>query len=172
MNKKLKRKIKRIFNIYNLAILVCIAIILGSIYVIFKPNITIKKDKEEAKTSQQQSSAKSEEKEENTQNDKKEENTVKEEQNNDMKTKQNENVEIVKTNVKEDEEITEEDAKKAAVKQFKELGEKNVKEDKVNVTKIIRAEEEYYYITSKENSVEVKIKGGKITRINTALVEE
>lgn len=78
---------------------------------------------------------------------------------------------VVQTNIKEDEKISKEKAIEAAVKQFKILGE-NVKEEELNVVKIQRNQEEYYYITSVNNSLEIKINGGKVTRINAAPVEE
>ena len=81
-------------------------------------------------------------------------------------------IKVIETNMKENEEITEEKAGKVAVKQFKKLGEKSVKEDQVSIKKIAREGEEYYYITSKENTLEIQIKGGKITRVNSVLVEE
>lgn len=79
-------------------------------------------------------------------------------------------VKVVASSIKEDEEITEEKAKKMAVKQFKRLGEK-VKEEELNLTPIRRSGERYYYITSEENTLEIKILGGKITRINSKIVE-
>lgn len=81
-------------------------------------------------------------------------------------------IKVVETNIQKDSEITEEKARKSAVKQFKVLGEKNVKEDKLSVKKILRNEEEYYYISSAENTLEIQVRGGKITRINSATVEE
>lgn len=125
LSKKAKRTIKRIFNLYNLAILACIIIILGSLYIIFKPE----------------------------------------------KVYTPSGIEVVQTNLKEGEEISEEQARKAAVKQFKILNE-NVEEDELNVVKIQRNNEKYYYITSVNNSLEIKIDGGKVTRINAASVEE
>jgi uncharacterized protein YxeA len=80
-------------------------------------------------------------------------------------------VEIVNTNTKETEEITEEKARKVAVKQFKKLGETDLKAQDLDVLKIERDSEEYYYICSLENTMEIKIKGGQITRINSASVE-
>lgn len=80
-------------------------------------------------------------------------------------------IKVVETNIKENDEMTEEEARKVTVKQFKEIGEK-IKEDELNVRKIIRNEEEYYFISSAKNTLEVKIKGGIITRINSATVEE
>lgn len=79
---------------------------------------------------------------------------------------------VVSSKTKENEEITEEEAKELAIKQFKKLGEKNPEKDKVNIIKIDRNGEEYYYVTSAENTAEIKIKGGQITRINSASVTE
>ena len=82
--------------------------------------------------------------------------------------KSNTKTEIIKT---EEKEITEENARKLAKKQFKKLGEKNIKEKELNVEKIQRKGEEYYYITSEKNTLEIKIDIGKITRVNSVAVE-
>lgn len=82
--------------------------------------------------------------------------------------KSNTKTEIIKT---EEKEITEENARKLAKKQFKKLGEKNIKEKGLNVEKIQRKGEEYYYITSEKNTLEIKIDSGKITRVNSVAVE-
>lgn len=119
-------KLKRYFNLYNLAILCCVIAVVVGLYFLLKS--------EKGKTTQS-------------------------------------GIEIVDTNIKEDGEISEEKAKEVAIKQFKNLGEKVSRED-LNIKKIKRQGEEYYYITSKENTMEIKIKGGKITRINSAPVEE
>lgn len=79
-------------------------------------------------------------------------------------------IEIIQTGIKDGEEISEEDAKKVAVKQFKILGEKT-KTENIKVEKIRREKEEYYYITSAENSLEIRINGGIIERINSVLIE-
>lgn len=79
-------------------------------------------------------------------------------------------VKVVTSNTKEDEEITEEDARKLAVKQFKKLGE-TINKDDVQVNRIRRQGEEYYYIASPKNTLEIKILGGEITRINSVIVE-
>ena len=79
-------------------------------------------------------------------------------------------VEIVITNLKEDEEITEEEAISVAVKQFGILGEKVNAED-LKVHRIERNEVEYYYIVSPKNTIQIKILGGKIERINTILID-
>lgn len=68
-------------------------------------------------------------------------------------------------------EITEQEARKLAAKQFKELNEKWVKEKELEVLEFSRANEYYYYISSKENTIEIKKDGGKITRINSVPVE-
>ena len=79
---------------------------------------------------------------------------------------------VVSSKTKENEEITEEEAKELAIKQFKKIGEKNLEKDKINIIKRDRNGEEYYYVTSAENTAEIKIKGGQITRINSASVTE
>ena len=79
---------------------------------------------------------------------------------------------VVSSKTKENEEITVEEAKELAIKQFKKIGEKNLEKDKINIIKIDRNGEEYYYVTSAENTAEIKIKGGQITRINSASVTE
>lgn len=68
-------------------------------------------------------------------------------------------------------EITEQEARKLATKQFKELNEKWVKEKELEVLEFSRANEYYYYISSKENTIEIKKDGGKITRINSVPVQ-
>ena len=64
----------------------------------------------------------------------------------------------------------EEKAIKAAEKKFKELGEDIDKKD-LEILKIQRNGEVYYYISAKENTVEVREKDSKITRINSDPVE-
>lgn len=123
--KKRKFKLRRIFNMYNIGVVVLIALICGCIY------IGIKRD--EVVTSS--------------------------------------GIRVVSTYVKEGEKISEEKARKAAVKQFKRIGE-DVKAEDLTIMVILRDGNEYYYITSSQNSLEIKIDGGKIERINTVPVEE
>lgn len=87
----------------------------------------------------------------------------------DKNVTQNVKIEVVKSNTKE---ITEENARNLAKKQFKKLGEKNIKEEELSVEKIQRQGEKYYYISSKENTLEIQIKSGKITRVNSVAVQE
>lgn len=82
-------------------------------------------------------------------------------------TKTNE-VKVVKSAGKE---VNENEAKKLAVKQFKELKEKGIKEKDLEVTQFQRADELYYYISSKENTVEIKKLDGSITKINSVPVK-
>jgi len=80
-------------------------------------------------------------------------------------------VEIVEPEIKETDEITEEQAKKIAVKQFKNLDEDTTAEQ-LKVTQIRRGQVEYYYVTSAKNSMEIRILGGKVERVNSVLIEE
>ena len=129
----MKEKIKEMLNLYNIAVAICIIVIIVSVYIILKPEdgkIFAKKEKAVV-----------------------------------------DGVEVVQSNKKETEEISENEARKLAVKQFKKLNEK-VKEDSLDIMKIQRKGEEYYYIVSSKNNMEIKVMGGKITRINSSLVEE
>lgn len=58
-----------------------------------------------------------------------------------------------------------------ALNKFRELGE-NVNENELEVMKIKRKNEYYYYISSKQNTVEVRLSDNKITRVNSILVEK
>jgi len=90
-------------------------------------------------------------------------------ENNQETAKKQDKVEIVNADVKSGDKTSENQAKKTAVKQFKKLGE-NTKEEDLQIMKIQRKGEEYYYITSKENTLEIKIDTGKVTRINSVEV--
>lgn len=130
----MKEKLKNIVNLYNIAVVICVVVIIVSLCIILKPENggIFAKQKEKLMV---------------------------------------DGVEVIQSNKKETEEISEKEARKIAVKQFKKLNE-NVKEDSLSVTKIQRKGEEYYYIVSQRNNVEIKIMGGKITRVNSSLVEE
>ena len=71
----------------------------------------------------------------------------------------------------EGEENVKDKAIEIAVKKFKELGEK-VKKEQLEVLKIQRKGELYYYISAKENSLEIKISDLQITRVNGILVDK
>ncbi len=123
------KKLKKIFNLYNLAIFTCIVVIIVSLYIIVNPNIdqVIRNIEEEVK---------------------------------------------IKENVSENnEEISEEQARKIAKEKFKEMDEK-VKENQLEVIAIKRDNEDYYYISSEKNTMEIRKKDGKITRINSVKIAE
>lgn len=67
---------------------------------------------------------------------------------------------------------SEEDARNIAVNKFKELGESDVIKDKLSVKKIKKKDGEYYYISSVNNTLEIRIADGAITRINSVKVKE
>lgn len=72
---------------------------------------------------------------------------------------------------KDDEDKQKKKAINVAIKKFEELGEK-VNKDNLEVLKIERKGEFYYYISSKENTVEVRISDNKITRVNSVVVDK
>ena len=76
----------------------------------------------------------------------------------------------MQTEIKETDEITEEQAREIAVKQFKNLDE-DITKEQLKLAKIRRGEVEYYYITSAKNSMEISIIGGKVERVNSVLVK-
>lgn len=68
--------------------------------------------------------------------------------------------------------ISEEKAKTIAKSEFESLGEEDVNLDELEVLEIKRKEELYYYISSKNNNtVEIKISDGTIARVNGVVVE-
>lgn len=143
---KRKRKHKQAISPYNIAVAVCIIIIIVALYSLISPKDN--KSKKEVATQNNQTQIR--ETEEN---------------------KERTPIEVVETKTKEGETISEKDALKLAVKQFKNLDEKGISEKNLQIVKILRANEEYYYISSPENTLEIKLTGGKITRINSVLVE-
>lgn len=124
---KISRKVRRLFSIYNLAIILCIIAIVVSLIIILKPKSSKKVTAD--------------------------------------------GVEIVQAKIGSDEQISEKEAKKIAVKQFKKIGESNIDENNLEILQIQRKGTEYYYVASKENTLEIKIAGGTITRINSVVVE-
>ncbi len=72
----------------------------------------------------------------------------------------------------QDKDITEEKAVTKALDRFTEMGEENLITNDLEVLKINRKGEYYYYISSPQNSLEIRISDGKIVRENSVLVEE
>ncbi|MDE5830581.1 MAG: hypothetical protein K2H53_02660 [Clostridia bacterium] len=171
MGKRYQKKKRRVFTLYNFMVLVCIVVILGSAYILFDledevsgfiastketvgnfiDKITSGKDEDGGKTNE---------------NKAKNQNTSK----NESKNTPN-NASVTGGNDTKAGEITEEEAKDIALARFTALGEQNVSKEGLAIKKIRRSGEEYYYITSSENTLEVKIEGGKITRINSVIVD-
>lgn len=136
----MKKRLKRIFSFYNFAIFATITVIVVALILILEPDFSKIIPKRENSVSQ-------------TQN--KQENNTKDE------------LKIVNSLNKT---ASEDDARKMAKKQFKELKE-NVNEKDLQVIKIQREGEEYYYISSPNNTCEVKLSTGEITRVNSVKVE-
>ena len=124
---KISRKVRRLFSIYNLAIVLCVIAIVVSLIILLNPKGS--------------------------------------------KKVTSDGVEIVQAKIGSDEQISEKEAKKIAVKQFKKIGESNIDENSLEILQIQRKGTEYYYVASKENTLEIKIAGGTITRINSVVVE-
>ena len=70
------------------------------------------------------------------------------------------------------EKTPEEKVVETAIKRFKELGETGLKQEDLEVLKILRKGDYYYYISSPNNSLEIRISDGKIVRENSILEEQ
>ena len=139
MAKAKRMKARKIFNLYNFAIIFAIILILVSLYIIFEPKIDISKFIKDLTTTNEQ-------------------------------TVDNNKTEEIKT--ENGEGIIENQARKIAKNKFESLGESDVDKDSLQVKKLRRGQEEFYYISSLKNTMEIRIKDGKITRINSTTVED
>ena len=120
---KIKRKIKKMLNLYNLAIIACAVLIVVALCIMLKP------DKKED-TSQVSNST-----------------------------------QVVKNEKKDNKkQIKEDKAREIAKKRFEQLGENDVKESELDVKKITRNGEDSYFISSANNTLEVRATDGKIIR--------
>ena len=152
-----RSKSRSLISTHNLLIILCLILIAVSVHMLFS------EDDEEMIVGQakEQTQAQNQEKEQT-------ENQTKTTENNEVTKK--EDVKVVQSGNSANE-ITQQEARKLAVKQFKELDEKWIKEKDLEVLEFSRANEYYYYISSKENTIEIKKNGGKITRINSVPVQ-
>ena len=156
-----RRKSRRLISTHSLLIILCLLLIAVSVHMLFSEDVeqmVVGKAKEQTQVQNQ----------EKDQNQLQTENQTKPTANNQVTQK--EDVKVVE-NGNSANEITQQEARKLAVKQFKELDEKWIKEKDLEVLEFSRANEYYYYISSKENTIEIKKDGGIITRINSVPVE-
>lgn len=154
-----RSKSRSLISTHNLLIILCLILIAVSVHMLFS------EEDEEMIVGQakEQTQAQNQEKEQIQT-----ENQTKTTANNEVTKK--EDVKVVQSGNSTNE-ITQQEARKLAAKQFKELDEKWVREKELEVLEFSRANEYYYYISSKENTVEIKKDGGKITRINSVPVQ-
>ena len=150
-----RSKSRSLISTHNLLIILCLILIAVSVHMLFS------EEDEEMIVGQAKEQTQA-------QNQLQTENQTKPTANNQVTQK--EDVKVVE-NGNSANEITQQEARKLAVKQFKELDEKWIKEKDLEVLEFSRANEYYYYISSKENTVEIKKDGGKITRINSVPVQ-
>lgn len=186
------KKERKVFNLYNFVVIICLIVIGGSIYVIMNKNDNVGVGIKE-KIGNLISSAgeaisgltggKKEESTDNKQNDTRNTNTNSSTSTN---TGTNQSLETniggnyssqagEETNLNNDtssnaQEISEERAKEIALNEFVKLGEADITIDNLNVTGILRGGERYLEVSSNANSVEINIKTGKIERINNEQV--
>ncbi|MCI9247420.1 MAG: hypothetical protein HFJ30_10065 [Clostridia bacterium] len=158
MGRRSKRS-RSFISTQNLLIILCLLLIAVAVHMLFSEEdeeIIVGQAKEQTQAQNQEKGQS------------KTENQTKPTANNEVTKK--EDVKVVQ-NGNSANEITQQEARKLAVKQFKELDEKWIKEKDLEVLEFSRANEYYYYISSKENTVEIKKDGGKITRINSVPVQ-
>lgn len=162
MGRRSKRT-RSLISTQNLLIILCLLLIAVAVHMLFS------EDEEEVVVGQakEQTQAQNQEKTQ-TQNQSQTENQVKPTTNSEVNKK--DDVKVVQSGNSANE-ITEQEARKLAKEQFKELNEKWINEKDLEVLEFSRANEYYYYISSKENTIEIKKDGGKITRINSVPVQ-
>ncbi len=166
MSAKRRKKERRVFNMYNLLILLCILVILGSAYFLLEKQGVDVRAYIENILPKNEEVATNEDTNKNTKTETKTNSKVETTPDNSNSKKP------VKTeNNSSGAGITQERAIEIAIEKFKELGESQLLNTEVEVIKIQRQGVEYYYISSPENTIEVKIEDGKITRLNSVLVD-
>lgn len=188
------KKERKVFNLYNFVVIICLIVIGGSIYVIMNKNDNVGVGIKE-KIGNLISSAgeaisgltggKKEESTDNKQNDTRSTNTNSNAStstntgtNQSLETNIGENYSIQareETNPNNDtnsntQEISEARAKEIALNEFIKLGEADITIDNLNVIGILRGGERYLEVSSNANSVEINIKTGKVERINNEQV--
>lgn len=171
MGRREKKKKRRVFTLYNLIVLICIIVILGSAYILFDLEDEVSGFIASAKETIENFI----QKEDDTSNNITNRNTTNNAEvnsTNDKNISKNESADTPNSTeeVNSNSGITENEARNIAILKFNELGESNINNEDLGVKKIRRSGEEYYYISSKENTLEVKIETGQITRINSVVV--
>lgn len=167
MRAKKEKKRRKVFNIYNLLVLLSIVVILGAGNILLKRNgidaiaeIKQRLPEDWFNGSEQDVAQNGENK------------TLRA---NSMQTPTptpTQNTNIVSSGVASGDEISEDKAKDIAIAQFKTMGETSLQKSEIEIMQIQRSGELYYYISSPENTAEIKVKGGKITRLNGASVDK
>ncbi len=179
MSRRAKRAVKKRFNWYPVLIIICLAVIIGCIitlleqdsklipvavkeqYVNIKENIM---DLIEGKNKTEVSNKETDDEKETNKNTNNSENK---ETKKPVPTANEQTGTNSSNNTKK--EITAEQekrAKQAAVEKFKELGEKDITEDKLIFIDIYITGEKYFYVDSRKNNLEIKIDTCEITKIN------
>ena len=143
-----KRRRKKGYDAYSIAIVVCVVLITTSLWVIFEPHKLIMSGIQSAKTKIEAGSAKNEDNKSGDSN---------------SNTK--------KQSTEQDGKISEDAAKDIAVKKFKELGE-DVDKESLDIVQLERSKKMYYFVSSDKNTMEVSVDEGKITRVNAVPVKD
>lgn len=173
MGRREKReKKKKGFNSYNLIVIICLIVIVGSLYIVLNKNEKVAGDLKntinEATTwtkgtfgniFSSEGETKTEKQDQNKQVQKEKDYTQ------ENKTKE-QNTNNIKAEVTDETVINVTQAKEMAIQEFVKLGEEGIKIDNLTVRGILRDNERYYEVSSQKNKLEIKISTGKITRVN------
>lgn len=181
---KMGKKRRKIFNLYNFVVVLCLIVIAGSLYIVLNRDKDVAGDLKEkvlgftdsiketvsnifggsndAKPAE--SNAKG-----NKNTNKSNLNTTSSELETDTVIDDNKKTSGVKTAGNE---ITEEEAKKKAIAKFKELGEEDILLENLSIKGILRGGEKHFEISTEKNSLEIKITTGEITRVNNIPVNQ
>lgn len=172
---KITKRLKRIFSPYNIAIFACAVISIISICIALKPDIGLLKNTDtevstEGKDEKNTATNTNKAKENNTASTNVQSNNAVKQNSNTSGSSNTNNAKSGENNIIAPE-VSEDDARKTAVNKLSELGEK-VKAEELEVIAILRGGERFYLVSSPKNTLEIRVMGGKVVRVNSVLVED
>lgn len=182
---KMGKKRRKIFNLYNFVVVVCLIVIAGSLYIVLNRDKDVAGDLKEkvlgftdsiketfsnifggnddAKAAESDAKGKTNSNNSNKNTGSSNKNNFNSDLETDTVIDDSNKTSGIKTSGNE---ITEEEAKKKAIAKFKELGEEEVLPENLSIKGILRGGEKHFEISTEKNSLEIKITTGEITRIN------
>ena len=182
---KMGKKRRKIFNLYNFVVVVCLIVIAGSLYIVLNRDKDVAGDLKEkvlgftdsiketvsnifggnddAKAAESDAKGKTNSNNSNKNTGSSNKNNFNSDLETDTVIDDSNKTSGIKTSGNE---ITEEKAREKAVSKFREMGEENILPENLKVKGILRGGEKYFEISSETNNLEIKITTGEITRVN------